>query len=212
VIESGVRGSAGSGVVGVVVRVPGGWWELPLDPRSRDDEIRALVDERRSADPAGVVDRNGLIKVLRDMAGQAAEVGAVYCGGYTEVVDEFVVSATVVVHVIRARERGGRALLHDPVAIAADIKAFGAPGDRTWRTVENVALPHLGPAARVWGVVPGPTGGRHTAPPVVSMHTICPVGAGTVVMVEATANAVDLADPFFELFEAITDSIKPEYV
>ncbi len=57
-----------SAPIGVRLALPGNWWLVPLDPRSRHQEIAALVDARLDEEPRMLPLRNELVATLRRTA------------------------------------------------------------------------------------------------------------------------------------------------
>lgn len=65
-------------VAGVQVVTPAYWWDLPLGDATRDQEIAALIDERVQRYPQLVESRAEVTALLRQLAEEAAGLGAVF--------------------------------------------------------------------------------------------------------------------------------------
>ncbi len=66
--------------VGVSLSVPESWWEFDIRPDGRESTIRSLVDERTREVPELPSYRSDLTNMLRKMAKDAHDSGAIYMG------------------------------------------------------------------------------------------------------------------------------------
>ncbi len=199
---------------GFSLTVPMSWWEFDLDPATREDSIRRLVAQRAKENPALAEHRAVITKFLRQAARDAHTGGAVYCGCMAQNFGAVPVTASVTVSLIEARTRDGRTLGTDPAAIAEGLreKLARREGD-TWRKVTTVDIPHVGTAARTYGIedieIPGDTRTVRS----VLMQTFIPVpgkpGKGDrVALVAGSSQVLDLADSFFDIFDAVTSTFR----
>ncbi|MEU8808481.1 hypothetical protein AB0C79_18190, partial [Streptomyces anthocyanicus] len=107
----------------------------------------------------------------------------------------------------------GDPLPTDPGAIAAQlaVKEAKKPGD-SWRKVTTVDIPGVGPAARTRGVedIPVPDDALNRPVRAVLMQTYIPVPGqeGKVALVAGSSQVLDLADSFFDIFDAITSTFR----
>ncbi|MGX1028862.1 hypothetical protein [Streptomyces sp. SAI-097] len=198
--------------LGVSLSVPDSWWEFDTRPEGREATIRALVDERLDETPELAPYRADLTAMLRKMAKDAHESGALYLGCMAENFDGVPLTATVTVSVIGAKNKQGVALSTDPRAIADSLRTITArrEGD-AWREVTTVDIPEVGPAARTYGVedVPVAQGDSRTLRMVLT-QTYIPVPGTTdqVVLVSGASPVLDLAEAFHDIFDAVTGTVR----
>ncbi|MFF9027366.1 hypothetical protein [Streptomyces iakyrus] len=198
--------------VGMSLSVPESWWEFDIRPEGREATIRALVDERVRETPELAPYRADVTTMLRKMAKDAHESGALYMGCMAENFDGIPLSATVTVSVLGARNKQGVALSTDPRAIAETLRSITPrrEGD-AWRKVTTVEIPDVGPAARTYGVedVPVAEGDARTLRMVLT-QTYVPLPGATdkVVLVSGASPVLDLADAFHDIFDAVTSTFR----
>jgi hypothetical protein len=191
--------------------VPMSWWEFDLHPATRDEAIRRLVGKRVNETPELAPHRTVLTKFLRNAAREAYESGAVYVGCMAQNFGKLPLTATMTVSLVGARTAEGRLLPTDPASIAAGLreKLARREGD-TWRKVTTVEIPETGTAARTYGVedveVPGDTRSVRS----VLMQTFIPLpgGGDRVALVSGSSLVIDLADCFFDVFDAVTSTFR----
>lgn len=197
---------------GFSLSVPESWWEFDIRPEGRDSTIRALVDERTRDVPELVPYRADLTNMLRKMAKDAYDSGAIYMGCMAENFEGVPLSATVTVSVLGARNKQGVALSTDPRAIAESLRTITPrrEGD-AWRTVTTVDIPEVGPAARTFGVedVPVAQGDTRTLRMVLTQTYVpVPGTAEQVVLVSGASPVLDLAEAFHDIFDAVTGTFR----
>ncbi|MFF4472981.1 hypothetical protein ACFYZ3_25855 [Streptomyces sp. NPDC001599] len=198
--------------LGVSLSVPESWWEFDIRPEGREATIRALVDERLAETPELAPYRADLTAMLRKMAKDAHDSGALYLGCMAENFDGVPLSATVTVTVLGAKNKQGVALSTDPRAIADSLRTITArrEGD-VWRKVTTVDIPEVGPAARTYGVedVPVAPGDSRTLRMVLTQTYIpVPGTADQVVLVSGASPVLDLAEAFHDIFDAVTGTFR----
>ncbi|MFF9907670.1 hypothetical protein ACF1HU_30200 [Streptomyces olivaceus] len=204
--------STRSSPLAVSLSVPDSWWEFDIRPEGREATIRALVDERVNETPELAPYRSDLTAMLRKMARDAHDSGALYLGCMAENFEGVPLSATVTVSVLGAKNQQGVALSTDPRAIADSLRTVTArrEGD-AWRKVTTVDIPEVGPAARTYGVedVPVAPGDRRTLRMVLT-QTYVPVPGTTdqVVLVSGASPVLDLAEAFHDIFDAVTGTFR----
>ncbi|MER8261723.1 hypothetical protein ACFXIY_30525 [Streptomyces albidoflavus] len=192
--------------------VPDSWWEFDVRPQGRDATVRTMVDERVRETPELAPYRNDLTAMLRRMAKDAHDSGALYLGCMAENFDSVPLSATVTVSVVGARNQQGAALSTDPRAIAESLRTITPrrEGD-AWRKVTTVDIPSVGPAARTYGVedVPVAQGDNRTLRMVLT-QTYIPVPGTTdqVILVSGASPVLDLAEAFHDIFDAVTGTFR----
>ena len=92
--------------------VPESWWEFDIRPEGRDFMIRTLVDDRVRETPELAPYRADMSSMLRKMAQDAHDSGALYLGCMAENFDGVPLSATITVsvlsliHISEPRDRG----------------------------------------------------------------------------------------------------------
>lgn len=197
---------------GISISVPESWWEFDIRPEGREATIRALVDARLDETPELGPYRADLTTMLRKMAKDAHDSGALYLGCMAENFDGVPLSATVTVSVLGAKNKQGVALSTDPRAIAESLRTITArrEGD-AWRKVTTVDIPEVGPAARTYGVedVPVAPGDSRTLRMVLTQTYIpVPGTADQVVLVSGASPVLDLAEAFHDIFDAVTGTFR----
>ncbi|GGQ67158.1 hypothetical protein ACWFQ6_00765 [Streptomyces althioticus] len=192
--------------------VPDSWWEFAIRPEGREATIRALVDTRVRKTPELAPYRRELTTMLRKMAKDAHDSGAVYMSCMAENFDGVPLSATVTVSVLGAKNRQGTSLSTDPRVIAESLRTITPrrEGD-AWRKVTTVEIPEVGPAARTYGVedVPVAQGDSRTLRMVLTQTYVpVPGTADQVVLVSGASPVLDLAEAFHDVFDAVTSTFR----
>ncbi|MER6222483.1 hypothetical protein ACWCYL_16835 [Streptomyces sp. 900105755] len=199
---------------GFRIKVPESWWEFDVRPESRDDSIRRMVNERVAQHPELAQYRDTYVGFLRKSAADAWKSGAMYCGCMAESFGgDTPITGSVTVSLVGGRTREGAPLSNDPAAIAAQLapKEAHREGD-SWRKVTTVDIPGVGPAARTYGIedIPVPEDSLGRTIRAVLMQTFIPVPGqeGKVALVAGSSQVLDLADSFFDIFDAITSTFR----
>ncbi|MFD5814890.1 hypothetical protein [Streptomyces sp. NPDC127038] len=199
---------------GFRIKVPESWWEFDVRPESRDDSIRRMVGERIAAHPELAQHRDSYVTFLRRAAADAWNSGALYCGCMAESFGgDTPITGSVTVSIVGGRARNGEPLPTDPAAIAGQLAVREArkEGD-AWRKVTTVEIPGVGPAARTYGIedIAVPDDSLQRTVRAVLMQTFIPVPgqAGKVALVAGSSQVLDLADSFFDIFDAVTSTFR----
>ncbi|MFE2302346.1 hypothetical protein ACFXAW_29625 [Streptomyces sp. NPDC059445] len=199
---------------GFRIKVPESWWEFDVRPESRDDSIRRMVSERIDAQPELARYRDTYIGFLRKASADAWKSGALYCGCMAESFGgDTPITGSVTVSIVGGRAQNGEPLPTDPQAIAAQLAVREAKkeGD-AWRKVTTVEIPGVGPAARTYGIedIVVPDDSLQRTIRAVLMQTFIPVPgqAGKVALVAGSSQVLDLADSFFDVFDAVTSTFR----
>ncbi|WP_129840768.1 hypothetical protein [Streptomyces sp. RFCAC02] len=197
---------------GFRISVPDSWWEFDLRPETRDNSIRRMVDERVRNVPELAEHREVVASFLRRQARQAWDSGAVYCGCMAESFGGGPpITATVTVSIIGARTSSGEVLPTDPAAIAGQLgtKTARREGD-AWRDVSTADIPEVGTVARTKGVEDIAVPGDSRTVRAVLMQTFIPIPGDqqAVALVSGSSQVLDLADSFFDVFDAITSTFR----
>ncbi|MEU9957270.1 hypothetical protein [Streptomyces sp. NPDC050982] len=198
--------------MGIALSVPESWWEFDIRPEGRESTIRSLVDERTHETPELAPYRADLTNMLRKMATDAHDSGAIYMGCMAENFDGLPLSATVTVSVLGSKTKQGVALSTDPRAIAKSLRTIKPrrEGD-AWRKVTTVDIPEVGPAARTFGVedVPVAKGDSRTLRMALTQTYIpVPGVADQVALVSGASPVLDLAEAFHDIFDAVTGTFR----
>ncbi|MGA5147131.1 hypothetical protein ACPCSF_19135 [Streptomyces griseoincarnatus] len=199
---------------GFRIKVPESWWEFDVRPESRDDSIHRMVSERVCAHPELEPHRDTFVSFLRKAAADAWKSGALYCGCMAESFGgDTPITGSVTVSLVGGRTSKGDPLPTDPEAVVAQlaVKEARREGD-SWRKVTTVDIPGVGPAARTYGIedVPVPDDELGRTIRAVLMQTFIPVPGqeGKVALVAGSSQVLDLAESFFDIFDAITSTFR----
>ncbi len=199
---------------GFRINVPESWWEFDVRPESRDDSIRRMVNERIQAHPELAKYRDAYLDFLRKAAADAWKSGALYCGCMAESFGgDTPITGSVTVSLVSGRSSSGEPLSTDPVVMAGQlaVKEAKKEGD-SWRKVTTVDIPGVGPAARTYGIedIAIPDDALKRTVRAVLMQTFIPVPGqeGKVALVAGSSQVLDLADSFFDIFDAITSTFR----
>lgn len=189
--------------VAFALSVPDSWFELDVSRTTRDANIKLLVERRVREQPELWEHRAALVRLLRRQARDAADAGAIYCACFVMVLEESVIPGALTVSAIPAPP-GGAAL----DVVAQHLPAREATDDGgTWMSRSIVDLPNVGRVPRSQGVidvdVPDGSGSIRS----LVMHTFVPLEDGRLLLVAAASPAVDLAEPLFDLFDAVTATL-----
>jgi hypothetical protein len=199
---------------GFRIKVPESWWEFDVRPESRDDSIRRMVSERVRQRPELEQYRDAYVDFLQKAAADAWKSGAMYCGCMAESFGgDTPITGSVTVSLVGGRNERGEPLSNDPSVIASQlaVKEATREGD-SWRKVTTVDIPGVGPAARTHGVedieVPGDALNRTIRAVLMQTYIPVPGQEGKVALVAGSSQVLDLADSFFDIFDAITSTFR----
>ncbi|MGA5566106.1 hypothetical protein ACPCUV_33730 [Streptomyces platensis] len=202
----------GTAPAGYTLRFPDSWWQLDLDPNTRDASIRRRIEDQVKLAPQLSREQvDGLIRTTRRTAREAHAQGALRASGMLRILragsGPLVLSATMVVLRISVPEEQSEDLADLVVAAAMQLgtEAEGSglpPGE-----VELVELPGAGAAGRITRIEEVDYQG--TRVPTAVRHTLIPVpnNRDYLVLAGSTPN-VDLAEQFYEVFDAIAESFR----
>ncbi|MFD5740821.1 hypothetical protein ACFXJM_05525 [Streptomyces massasporeus] len=199
---------------GFRIKVPETWWEFDVRPESRDDSIRRMVSERVRQRPELEQYRDAYVDFLQKAAADAWKSGAMYCGCMAESFGgDTPITGSVTVSLVGGRNERGEPLSNDPAVIAGQlaVKEAKREGD-SWRKVTTVDIPGVGPAARTHGIediaVPGDALNRTIRAVLMQTYVPVPGQEGKVALVAGSSQVLDLADSFFDIFDAITSTFR----
>ncbi|GAB2982017.1 hypothetical protein GCM10023080_055260 [Streptomyces pseudoechinosporeus] len=199
---------------GFRIKVPESWWEFDVRPESRDDSIRRMVAERVRARPELEKYKDTYTAFLQKSAADAWKSGALYCGCMAESFGgDTPITGSITVSLVGGRTQAGEPLSTDPQFMAGQLAVREAKkeGD-AWRKVTTVDIPGVGPAARTYGIedIPVPGDSLNRTIRAVLMQTFIPVPGqeGKVALIAGSSQVLDLADSFFDIFDAITSTFR----
>ncbi|MEU6848539.1 hypothetical protein ABZ901_01160 [Actinacidiphila alni] len=196
---------------GFSLTVPMTWWEFDLHPATRDDSVRRMIARRVKENPALAEHREVLGRFLKKAARDAYESGAVYIGCMAQNFGALPLTASVTVSLVGARTADGQLLAADPASIVAGLRAREAVKDGDpWRKVTTVEIPETGLAARTYGIEDVTVPGDSRPVRTVLMQTFIPLPgqADKVALVAGSSAVLDLADSFFDIFDAVTSTFR----
>ena len=197
------------GRLGFSITVPDSWFEIDVQPATRDESIRRLVEDRVRGNQPMWDARRGIIRLLRQQARQAWETGATYCACMVTPTDDGPITASVVVSLVRgpvgATEHG------DPTGFLVDQLTAVPRGDEgdVFTSVTTADIPGVGPCARSYGIedveVDGGAGWIRT----VFMQTMVPTpGFNKVFLISCSSPVIPLAAELHDLFDAVTGTFR----
>ncbi|MER5258988.1 MULTISPECIES: hypothetical protein [unclassified Streptomyces] len=197
---------------GFSIKVPETWWEFDVRPESRDAAIRQMINDRVRQRPELAPYREDFEGFLRKASKDAWQSGALYCGCMAESFGgDTPVTGSVTVSLVGARTANGDVLPTDPDRIVAQLGVREArrEGD-AWRKVKTVDIPGVGLAARTYGLEDISVPGDERTIRVVLMQTFIPVPGqeGKVALVSGSSQQLELADAFFDIFDAVTSTFR----
>lgn len=201
-----MSGPAVAGVEGrlaYTIAVPASWYELDLEPATRADSIRRLVEDRTRGDDAMWEQRRGLERLLLEQAQAARESGATYCASFSMPTDEGPVTGTVTVSLVMDPAADEPSILHE-----AFRPVERREGDLTPYT--DVSTLEVGGrrCVRSQGIEDAALGDGHYVRNV-SMLTAVPVPEhGRVFLVACSSPVVVLADQLLDLFDAVSGTFR----
>ncbi len=201
-----MSGPAVAGIEGrlaYTITVPETWFELDVEPATREDSIRRLVEQRVRGNDAMWEQRHAIQKVLVDQARAAYETGATYCASFSIPTDEGPITGTVMV-----------SLVMDP---AYDEETTVADFFRSVPRTDDALEPHTDVASvQIDGVECARSSGIEDAPlgdgafvRNVSMLTAVPVpDHHRLFLVACSSPVIVLEEQLLDLFDAVTGTFR----
>ncbi|MFT4122627.1 MAG: hypothetical protein QM635_02225 [Microbacteriaceae bacterium] len=191
------------------VTTPRSWFELELRPDRRDTAIRDLVGARVRETPELWRYRGEIVRTLRRYARNAWQSGARYAGAFVTPAEDTTVTGCLTVTAVPPPPGAGDASERVIERLIATSTGPRRSGDEaTWSSVVVVDIPRLGRCPRSYGVedvrLPDDTGVVR----VVTMQTFVRAPDGGMLLVSASSPDLDLAEELFELFDAVTATIR----
>lgn len=193
------------GRLGFALTVPESWFEIDVEPATRDESIRRLVEDRVRGNDTMWAVRHEITGLLRQQARQAWEAGATYAASMAVPDDGGPITASVVVSLVRGPVGGGS---DDVAALVAErLAVVPRTDDGRFTSVTTVDLPTVGICARSFGVedVPVDQGFVRT----VFMQTFAPLPhLNKMFLISASSPVVALAEDLLDLFDAVTGTFR----
>jgi hypothetical protein len=185
---------------------PGNWFDLDLDPRTRNQSIAQLVDSRLGGDPTLGRRRDEMVRLLRRVAREAAEHNALFASMLSELVENQPMAAGVNVTVAPITVDRGATAVNDPRAVQAALgEASHDPAADGERPEVRLVQLAAGPAVRVSGMrstqLPG--GGDQSLLTSEVQYFLPVPGSSLMAVITFSTPTVALADRFAELFDAM---------
>ncbi len=193
---------------GFRLRLPAGWLELDLDPRTAEASIDRLLREQVRLQPELRDQRSGLRKLLREVVRDARAAGAAYVACLPPRAEQDQLAGTLMVSLLR-RADGGSPTIEDLGALVTLEPRTDA--SETWQDVTVTTLTGGTPALRSAGVQdvplerPAATGERVLR--TVVSQTLVPVPEGLLAL-SCSSPQVMLADAWLDLFDALSCTLE----
>lgn len=127
-------------VVGVRLATPADWWDLPLDPETRDDKIGHMVEQWAAASGVVADHRDALAATLRTMAASAAKAGAVFASSLSTGRPGRRLAANVIVALVDTGPRPLEQAVRDLVGVAGMDQAGPVAIDQVFLADAGLAL------------------------------------------------------------------------
>lgn len=197
------------GRVGFAITVPDSWFEIDVNPATRDDSIRVLVEDRVRGNQPMWDARQGIIRLLRQQARTAWEAGATYCASFVQPTDDGPITGSVVVSLVRGPV--GATAEGDPAGFMLEqLKVVPKSEElEPWASATMVQIPDVGPCARSYGVEDVELDGGAGYVRTVFMQTMVPVpGVNKVFLVSCSSPVVPLASELHDLFDAVSGTFR----
>lgn len=197
------------GRLGFSITVPDTWFEIDVDPATRDESIRRLVEDRVRGHQQMWEARHGITRILRQQARQAHDAGATYCACMAHPTDDGPITASVVVSLVRGPVGASEAEDRTGFLLERLTPVPRQDDDDRFTSVCTVDIPGVGVCARSYGVedveLDDGTGSIRT----VFMQTMIPTpGFNKVFLVSASSPVVALAAELHDLFDAVTGTFR----
>lgn len=203
-----MSGPAVAGIEGrlaYTITVPETWFELDLEPATREASIRRLVEERVRGNDTMWEQRHAIEKLLGEQARAAHESGATYCATFSIPTDEGPITGTVTV-----------SLLMDPAydenesSVLQDVLRSVPPTGGELDPYTEVGVADVGgvECVRSKGIEDAPIGDGHFVRNV-SMLTVVPVPEHhRLFLVACSSPVITLHEQLLDLFDAVTGTFR----
>lgn len=193
------------------IGVPGDWMVLPLDldPRTRDQRIKRLVEDRVGKQDKLAPLRRQTVVQLRKSAAETVNAGGFFAAMHSRIADGRPMSASVTVSLLPLTKDADGNVLSDAEEIAATLAA-GAGSKKGIVLEHSVTDLPIGRAARLRrrtsSGIHG-TDGREVESESVQFYVPFPDFSRTLALVFSTP-ILPLADAYAELFDTMATTAK----
>jgi hypothetical protein len=190
------------------LRFPASWWNLVLDPNTRDGAIKRRIlagVDSRTADRSTV---DAMIRAARKAARDAYALGALQLAGMFEVADAGLLIATTAVH--RLILPPDTAVDLSELMVSYAVRNAGLPLSRSSPAsrTEIIDLPEAGPAGRVTYLEDVDLFGKGWSRTAI-MVTLVPVpDSNDLLVIASTTPNIGLAEAFYDVFDAIGATLR----
>jgi hypothetical protein len=190
------------------LRFPASWWNLVLDPNTRDGAIKRRIlagVDLRTADRSTV---DALIRTARKAARDAYALGALQLAGMFELTDTGLLIATTAVH--RLILPPETALDLSELMVSYAVRNAGLPLSRSSppSRTEIIDLPGVGPAGRAIYLEDVDLFGKGWSRTAI-MVTLVPVPeSNDLLVIASTTPNISLAEAFYDVFDAIGSTLR----
>lgn len=195
--------------VGFSLRVPDSWFQVEVDPRTRQAALEELVERQVRDVPELREHRTTVARILREQAQHAWDSGVAFCACMVDPTEDGPIVASVTVSVLSALGGVGKGSADRLIALAAPFTPrVATSADDTWREVSTVEVEGLGTAVRAWGVqdVELPEGAGILR--VVLLQTIAPLPGGRALLVTCSSPVLPLTEALLDVFDAVSGTLR----
>lgn len=201
-----MSGPAVAGIEGrlaYTITVPDSWFELDLEPATREASIRRLVEDRVRGNDTMWAQRHAIEKLLTEQARAAHESGATYCASFSMPTAEGPITGSVTVSLHRDPADDETSVLKD---VVRSVPRTG--GDHDPHTEVDVVDVGGVECVRTSGIEDTPIGDGHYVRNV-SMLTLVPVPEHRrLFLVTCSSPVIILEEQLLDLFDAVTGTFR----
>lgn len=197
------------GRLGFAITVPDSWYELDLQPATRDESIRLLVEDRVRGNDELWAQRRPIAALVGRHAAAAYDTGATYAACFVMPTDDGPITGSVTVSLVPAPSPGAGEEAADLLArLSRQVPRTGELDPYSLGTV--VEIPTAGRCARAYGIEDARVEGGYVR--TVFMQTAVPVavedGPDRVFLISASSPVVPLWAELHDLFDAVTGTFR----
>lgn len=191
------------GKLGYTITVPDSWFELDLEPSTREASIRRLVEARVRGNDTMWEQRAAIQKMLLEQARAAHESGATYCASFSIPTEEGPITGSVTVSLVMDPAYDETSVLED---VLRSVPRTGGDLD-AWTEIGTVDIDGV-ECLRSRGVEDAPLGDGNFIRNV-SMLTVVPVrDHRRMFLVACSSPVVVMAEELHDLFDAVTGTFR----
>ncbi|MFI1393700.1 hypothetical protein [Streptomyces sp. NPDC020681] len=196
------------------LKFPESWWNLDLDPSTRDASIRRGIQANLAMSggaKAGPEQVDSLVRAARKSARSAHARGALQMAGVFDLFEDgsTLIGTSMVLRVVPPPEEPPELvdlMLAYAVRNAKLPLGKNTPGNQT----DMIDLPYAGPAGRVTSVEDIDFYGKGWVR-MAMLQTVVPIpGTADFLVIAGSTPNLTLMEPFFEVFDAIAETLRFE--